>query len=206
MKSIKKILFTFFSAFLLYRAFDLLRLLNFSGPDQYTLPQLILIAFLFNLFITGIFAFFGFVYPSSKILPDNYYKIKRPEQLKTIYKILGIKYYRIMLLFTFWGRKKNRKKYFNGTKQGLHNFIYQTAQSEFGHLAAFILISILTIHLITTDYIYLSLIILLINIFGNAYPIILQRFHRVRIEQILRKGSITGLNRQNINRINTNYE
>ncbi|WP_394330522.1 hypothetical protein [Psychroflexus sediminis] len=41
-------------------------------------------------------------------------------------------------MFVFWGKKKNKQKYFDGTKSGLENLDYQTKQSEFGHLAALV--------------------------------------------------------------------
>ena len=155
-----------------------------SKPSEFSTFEALIISFLFTLFVTGIFAFIGFAYPSSNILPDRYYKIKNPLILKWIYKVLGIKYFRLLLLFAFWGRKNNRKKYFNGTKKGLKNFIFQTKQSEFGHLGAFIVILISSIILLVHGYVFLVIITTLINIIGNLYPIILQRSHRIRIEKM----------------------
>jgi len=137
-----------------------------------------------SLFITGIFAFLGFAYPTSKILANSYYEIKKPKVLIFTYKILGIKYFRSILLVVFWGRKNNRQKYFNGTKRGLQNFIFQTKQSEFGHSVAFLMIIASSILLLGHEYVLLTMIITIINILGNFYPILLQRSHRIRIEKI----------------------
>lgn len=181
---LKKISFPFFSLFLFYRSIELMRDLISSKPNEYSSIEVLIIAFLLTLFITGIFAFIGFAYPSSRILSDGYYAIKNPNVLTYTSKILGLKYFQFLLLFFFWGRKNNRKKYYNGTKKGLHNFIFQTKQSEFGHLGAFLLVLVLTIYLLVLGYYFLALIITLINILGNAYPVILQRSHRMRIEKI----------------------
>jgi len=143
-----------------------------------------MISFLLTLFITGFFAFIGFAYPSSRIFSDSYYEIKNHKALNSISKVLGIKYFRLLLLFAFWGSKTNRKKYFNGTKKGLKNFVFQTKQSEFGHLGAFVVLIILSFILLIHGYIFLVVITTLINIFGNVYPVILQRSHRMRIEKI----------------------
>lgn len=155
-----------------------------SGPQHWdTLPTLIL-GFLLTLYATGIFAFVGFVFPTHKLLQSKYYSIKNPTTLNKIGDGMGVKYFRFLLLFAFWGRKKNRKKYFNGTKKGLQNFIFQTKQSEFGHFAAFVVISIISIILLIKGYYLMVAFMTLINIIGNVYPIILQRLHRARIEKI----------------------
>tara|TARA_B100000795_G_scaffold64672_1_gene43771 strand:+ start:2194 stop:2766 length:573 start_codon:yes stop_codon:yes gene_type:complete len=190
MNTLKKISFPFLSLFLLYRSIELTRSLTLSKPNEYSNIEALLISFLLTLFITGIFAFIGFAYSSSKILPDRYYEIKNPRVLNYTSKVLGIKYFRVLVLFFFWGKKNNQKKYFNGTKKGLHNFIYQTKQSEFGHLGALLLILVLTIYLLAHKYYFLTLIITLINILGNLYPIILQRTHRIRIAKITKHNTI----------------
>ena len=161
-----------------------------SDPNEYSNNEVLIISFLLNLFITGVFAFIGFAYPSSRILSDSYYEIKSPKVLNSISKVLGIKYFRLLLLFAFWGRKNNRKKYFNRTKKGLINFVFQTKQSEFGHLGAFVVIIIFSFILLIHGYIFLVIITTLINILGNAYPVILQRSHRMRIEKITKYNNI----------------
>lgn len=187
MKIFKKIIFPFFSIFLGYSSVEILISLDSSAPADLSNIESFTVAFLFTLYVTGFFAFIGFAYPTSKIASNNYYKIYNPKALVIVSNILGIKHFQVLLLITFWGSKKNRKKYFNGTKKGLQNFIFQTKQSEFGHLGGFIVISISSIFLLLNHYFLLVSIITLINIFGNFYPILLQRTHRIRIEKITKK-------------------
>jgi hypothetical protein len=137
-----------------------------------------------NLFITGIFALLGFAFLTSKILPNSYYKIKNSENLTLIYNILGVEYFKLLLLKFFWGKERNRKKYFNGTKTGITNFDMQTRQSEFGHLVAFIAIEIISFYILIKGHIAIFFITTLINVIGNFYPIILQRNHRIQIERL----------------------
>jgi hypothetical protein len=167
-----------------------MRSLILSEPNEYSNIEVLIISFLLTIFITGVFAFIGFAYPSSNILSDRYYEIKNPKVLNYISKVLGIKYFRFLLLIAFWGRKNNRIKYFNGTKKGLRNFIFQTKQSEFGHFGAFVVIIISSIILLVYGYTFLVIIITLINILGNVYPIILQRIHRMRIEKITKYNNV----------------
>jgi len=153
-------------------------------PEYHTLIEILLIAFLLNLFITGVFAFMGFAYSTYYLLPKAYYKIHKPNVLKKYYKLFGVKYFKIFLLIAFWGKKNNRKKYFYGTKKGFDNFIFQTKQSEFGHFGSFIFLSAVSFLLLINNHFLIALITMLINVIGNFYPVILQRFHRMRIEKI----------------------
>jgi len=141
-----------------------------------------------NLFVAGIFAFSGFAFPTQKILPISYYIIYHPKKLKRLYKLLRVNLFRQFILATLWKSQKQRKKYFNGTENGISNLTEQSMKSEFGHLIPFIIISFVSSYLILIDLVKLSVFTLLINLIGNLYPIILQRHHRMRI-QILRKSN-----------------
>ncbi|PCJ64882.1 MAG: hypothetical protein COA58_11450 [Bacteroidetes bacterium] len=176
--------------FLIYRTIELIRYLISNKLNDFSILEMVIISFLLTLFITGIFAFIGFAYPTNRLLTEPYYKIKNPKLHEYLYKVLGLKYFRTILLITFWGKKNNRKKYFNGTKKGLNNFIYQTKQSEFGHLGAFFLILICSIILLLNQLYFIVLIMTILNIIGNVYPIILQRFHRIRIEKITNYNTV----------------
>ena len=184
MKILKKIIFPLIALFLVQRSYELLRHLTELDTSKFSHTETFVLAFLLNIYITGIFAFMGFVYPTNKILPSTYYKISKPSFLAKAYKILGVKYFRVSLLIFFWGKKHNRKKYFNGTQKGLSNFIYQTKQSEFGHFGAFITIIISSILLVIHEAYFLFFTVTALNIIGNFYPIMLQRFHRMRIQRI----------------------
>jgi hypothetical protein len=180
----KKILFTLFSIFLGYHSYNLfLSLLN-SNPKNYSSIDFVVISFLLCLFITGIFAFPGFVFPTNRLLGSKYYKINNPDWILRIYRQLGLSYFRKFLLFAFWGFQKNKKKYFSGRRAGLDNFIYQTKQSEFGHLGSFVIIFLLSITLAIQGYLFLTLLMFIINIIGNLYPILLQRYHRARLSKM----------------------
>ena len=164
---------------------ELIQILIATAPKDYGFGLTLLFAFSLTLFITGIFAFLGFAYPTNIVLPQNYYRLKNPKRLVKISRIIGVKYFKMLIMLVFWGTKKNRKKYFNGTKSGLKNFIFQTKQSEFGHFAALISIALVSIILLPYGYNSLIIVMTLINIIGNLFPILLQRLHRVRIEKVI---------------------
>lgn len=183
----KKIVLPLSGLFLLYRSFDLLRDLTVNTPASYSQTETFFLAFLLTLFITGVFALPGFVFPTSRLLPNSYYRIKNARSLQLTFRLLGFKYYRYLLLLFFWGRKKNRSRYFDGTRKGLVNLDYQSRQSEFGHLGAFVLVLIVSVYLLMLGYLLLVAAALFINLIGNLYPVILQRHHRMRVGRISQK-------------------
>ncbi len=181
---LKKILFPIIAIFLAYRTYEILKTLWFVEPSELVLSIKILLSVLLNLFITGFFAFFGFAYKTNQILGENYYRIKNPKLISKLYKLLKVEYFKKFLLLVFWGKKKNRLKYFDGTKLGLENFDFQTRQSEFGHLAALIVIQITVVFMLIKGHYAIAFLTTLLNIISNGYPVILQRNHRVSITRI----------------------
>jgi hypothetical protein len=181
---IKKILLSIASLFLIWQSYELLIIIETLTLNSWLL--VIFIAWILNMFITGIFAFSGFAFPTQKLLPKSYYHIYRPRRLKKTYSILRVNLFKQILLATLWKSQNQREKYFNGKENGISNLVEQSMKSEFGHLIPFVLICIMSVHLIINGAVDLGLSSLIINFVGNFYPIILQRHHRMRI-QILRK-------------------
>lgn len=194
LKSIfKKIFFPLLSLFLVFQTWELMALIRGNQPDSFSLFQTCSLAFLLTLYVTGIWAFLGFAFPTSRILPPLYYFIKSPKKLSFWMQIGGVKYFRWALLFFFWGRGKNRQKFFNGTKKGIKNFLFQTKQSEFGHLASFVFIVILSVPLAFEGYFRMVITMALLNLIGNVYPIILQRHHRLRLKRFIKLDNNSGI-------------
>ena len=107
----KKILFTALSLLLAYNTYKLTAVFFELPPEKFSLLGIIVSAVALNFLITGAVAFLGFVYPTSRILSNNYYQIKNPKTLNLWYKWLGVEFFRLLLLKTFY-RKKDNKKYF----------------------------------------------------------------------------------------------
>ena len=184
MKIAKTILFCLFSVFLMYQSYQITDQV-LHAKSGFSPKESIFVAFLLNLYLTGIFAFPGFVLPTNKLFPQTYYTIKNGAVLNKTYHMLRVDLFQKFLLVFFWGHKKNRKKFFNGTKSGLENFIYQTKQSEFGHLNAFLLILIISLLILFKGYWQIVIVATLLNVFFNFYPVVLQRYHRMRIARII---------------------
>ena len=183
----KKVFFTSLSLFLIYRSYDLLLLLWHDESTTNSHLKLLLVAFLINLFETGIFAFLGFAYPTSRLLGSSYYDVKHPKRVERLYQLLAVDYFKKALLFAYWGHPKQRQKYFNGKRSGIDNLIFQTNQSEFGHLGALILISLSGLALLFKGHWQLFAYITAINMVGNGYPLLMQRHHRLRVARLGRR-------------------
>lgn len=181
---IKKILFPLIAAFLAFRSYEILKSLWLLEPSEFSSWIKFLFAILLNLFITGIFAFTGFAYETNRLLPENYYRIRNADLIIKISKLIRLEFFRKFLLLLFWGHQKNRLKYFDGTKSGLENFDYQTRQSEFGHLAAFVFIQLSVLMILIRGHYLIAALTTALNIISNFYPVILQRNHRIQIERI----------------------
>jgi len=184
---VKKIGMLLLAAFLAFRSYELVNSLLLSGTKNLSLALSLLVSFLLVLFVTGIFAFPGFVFPTSRILPAAYYRIRYPEVLRRIARWLGVDYFRRLLLVAFWGKKRQRKKYFDGTKGGMANLDYQTRQSEFGHLVPFFLLLFISFRLLMEGYLLVFIGIVVLNILANGYPILLQRVHRMRTQALYKR-------------------
>jgi hypothetical protein len=184
MKKITPLIHFILSSFLTYQSFQLFSK-SFSNQENLPIAIEVLMAFLCNLFVTGSFAFVGFSFPTSRLLPKEYYHISNSKLIEKIYQLLGVSYFRYFLLSTVWKSKKKQKTFFNGTKSGLEQFLFSSNQAEFGHLGALIFIQVYaTIMFFKSEY-GLFIICSIINLFFNLYPIVLQRFHRIRIQKIL---------------------
>jgi len=181
---VKKIFLTLGSIFLFYKTYELIYwLINFT-PNRFNVMGSLALSLVLNLFITGIFAFVGFAFLTSKMLPSSYYLVKQTKAILFLHKILGLTYFKSFLLKMYWGKESNRKRYFNGKAAGLKDFSTQTKQAEFGHLAAFVSILLVSIVLLYYKYVMIFIMSNIINILANLYPILLQRSHRIQIQRL----------------------
>ncbi len=149
----------------------------------------IVFAVLINLFATGIFAFVGFVFPTHKVIGSSYYKIYNIDGLQKAYRLMNVELFRKYLLIAIWGKDQNRKHFFDGTRAGIQKLIYMTKQSEIGHVLALLLITMLCLVMMVKGYWVLIIITMMINIVFNLYPVILQRYHRMRIARLIERSS-----------------
>lgn len=179
---IQRILFVAMSIFLILQSYWIFMGLEFVDNPSW-ITQLIF-ALIFNLFITGVFAFAGFVLPTEKLMPSKYYEIKDAKKINFWFKKLKGEWFRNFLLKTVWRKKTAQKKFFDGTISGINNFEVQTQKSEFGHLIPFVIISLLCVYFAMRGFWWAVFFTTLVNVIFNFYPILLQRHHRGRLARL----------------------
>ena len=179
---LKKILLSLASAVLLWQSYSLLIVIDKIESNSFWL--LLFVAWIVNLFITGVFAFAGFAWPTQKAIPASYYIVKDTKRIKQVYTALRVDLFRKILLATLWKSEKQRAKHFDGKRSGITNLIVQSQKSEFGHLVPFVIACFVSLYLIGVGQYKLSALIFVVNIIGNLYPVLLQRHHRMRIQAI----------------------
>ena len=181
MNILKKILHIGFSSFLVWQTFMLVeRLLTNQQTD---LSDKFLDAVFVNLFVTGVFTIV-YSFPVYRLLPAGYYSIHNPRLLKMVGQIIQIELFKKLLIITIWNKKQNKKYFFSGFRNGFSDLDITTRKSEFGHFVGFCIVFILTILIGFKTDISIAIMIFIINILFNFYPFMLQRFHRMRLNEL----------------------
>lgn len=118
-------------------------------------------------------------------LKSSYYDSKKWEDDGKIYKWFGINGFRKILVWIGWEKitKVNNpvKKNLDALKQLEHS----TRQSEFGHLVIFFMVLIPTLFIGFNYGFKQSLWLIGLNIVLNAYPVVLQRYNRPRLQKVI---------------------
>lgn len=130
-----------------------------------------------------------------RIFNARYYEIRNFEQTGKIYEHLGIKKFKRILLYIAHSKQKQIpfKNYFikDYSIDGLKEFDAMSRKSEKYHVILAFILFLYTIRIgvsidSISDAIFL-LFFMIINILFNIYPILLQRYNRIRIMNALDK-------------------
>lgn len=128
---------------------------------------------------------------SNMLFNENYFKAKQFEKSGKIYERIGIKIYKRMIMHLTMRKKIGNYNLMNYSVDELKYFEKITRYNEKYHVIAFFftLFFILIISFFSNSIIgnFCILICILCNIFGNFYPICLQRYNRIRINKVLSK-------------------
>ena len=178
----KKVLLTLAAAFLLYQTVRLTPQLPRVADAEWGLT--LFLGWFYALCVTGVFAFAGFAYPTQELLPDGYYRVREPARLRKWYRWLGGAWFRRVLLATLWRGKEQSGRYFNGRRDDLRHLSVQTEKSEFGHLLPLVILTGVAVWLLLRGAVRLAVVMQVVNVAGNFYPILLQRYHRQRLDRI----------------------
>ena len=120
-------------------------------------------------------------------LSSRYYAIKAFEQSGKTYEQLGIRIFKKIVL-QGPRAKLNQKRTLSMAEScgALTNMESKMQNSETYHVIAFILIAIATIYALYSGYFSTVGWLLVFNILINGYPIMLHRYNRNRVQQLLK--------------------
>ena len=170
------------SGFLAWQSVRLFEALREDRPGSWAL--LALLAWVFNMFVTGTFAFVGFVLPTFRLLPDGYYRVRSPDRLRRVCRVLRVDLFRRVLLATLWRNRARRRRFFDGTRAGVERLDHASRSAEFGHAGAFLVVSAAAVVWTADGAAALAGLTFAWNVAGNFYPVLLQRSHRVRVQRL----------------------
>ncbi len=120
--------------------------------------------------------------------PSRYYSIKAFEQSGKTYEQLGIRSYKKMVL-SGARVKQNQKRTLSLDKSSaaLLNMASKMQKAETYHVIVFLLIALTAFYALLRGYFSAFAWLLIFNIVINGYPIMLHRYNRNRVLQLVKK-------------------
>jgi len=115
-----------------------------------------------------------------------YFNEKKWEMNGKVYKILGINFFRKLLVYTGWEKLNKNSNPVEHQTKSLSHLQYRTKQSELGHIIIMVILLGFTVFVAFKFGIGQSLWLIILNILLNLYPIFLQRYNRPRLNRALK--------------------
>jgi hypothetical protein len=118
-----------------------------------------------------------------------YLKPRKIEQNGKIYELLGIKTFVKFTPTEILARiqKKKKRRVFK-SKKGLIKYFRDTLIGELAHVASLCILLIGSIVFVVKEFYFEAIILCIINVIINLYPIFLMRYNRIRIASVLKKS------------------
>lgn len=120
----------------------------------------------------------------------KYFLPKPVESNGTVYKWLGVLWFHWLLEVSGWNRMIMKEVRFTQSKEGLVRLELYSRFGEFSHLIIFMIIFVVSLPILIGGNIEIFLWYLGFNVFFNVYPVMLQRYKRIRILKILKVKGI----------------
>lgn len=114
-----------------------------------------------------------------------YYNERKWERDGRIYRLLGINFFRKLLVWIGWERLNKKANPLVKNTNALLHLQYRTKQSELGHIIILVIVLGFTIFVAIKFGIRESLWLLILNVLLNLYPIFLQRYNRPRLNRAI---------------------
>ena len=116
-----------------------------------------------------------------------YFNCHSIEREGEIYKYFGVDYFRKFLVFIGWERSRKKETPIRKSLILLEYYEYRTRCSEFGHGIIAIIIALITVYVFMVSSFKDIIWLIILNIFLNIYPMMLQRYNRPRVRRLIKK-------------------
>ncbi|MBU3144359.1 hypothetical protein [Clostridium sp. CF012] len=120
-------------------------------------------------------------------LKSSYFNSHPIEEEGKIYKCLGVDFFRKFLVLIGWERSRKKETPIRKSLILLEYYEFRTRASEFGHGIIAIIIALITLYVFMVYSFKETMWLIIINIFLNIYPMILQRYNRPRVLRVIKK-------------------
>jgi hypothetical protein len=117
-------------------------------------------------------------------IPENYFLLNPFERSGRFYLKAGIRTFRRFLILSGI-EKMNWLVNFNGRRTNLQLLLQGTRQAESDHLISFMAICILMLYTTVQGWFVVTGWLVVVNLFANLYPVMLQRYNRGRILRLM---------------------
>lgn len=124
-------------------------------------------------------------------LPRGYYGIQAFERTGQLYESLGIRLFKRLVrrgplaIFSPTLRFPEER-----TNSGLQHLDSEMRKAETGHLIVFLLVLLFVIYALIMGWFDAAGWLLAFNVLINGYPIMLQRYNRIKLQEIIQKLGI----------------
>ncbi len=120
-------------------------------------------------------------------LKSSYFNTHPFEEEGKIYKYLGVDSFRKFLVLSGWEKSRKKETPIRKSLILLEYYEYRTRCSEFGHGIIAIIIAFITVYVFMISSFMETIWLIILNIFLNIYPMVLQRYNRPRVRRLIRK-------------------
>jgi hypothetical protein len=150
-------------------------------------PRGPLVALMLNAFLVSEIAGFSQVYAFP--MPRGYFRPRRIER-PWIYELLGIKAFKWLMRSRAY-RRINPDFRLSGGRSGLAVLMGSMQSAEAAHAIMFVTATVFAGAALVGRWFDLAGWLMLFNVLFNAYPVMLQRYNRMRLEPLLKASSET---------------
>ncbi|MGV3560885.1 MAG: hypothetical protein ACO1O2_22185 [Larkinella arboricola] len=120
-------------------------------------------------------------------LNSPYFNPRPFEKQGKLYRILGVEWYRAILIKSGWEKIRQQQTPIKKDLRGMLAYERATRVAEVGHIVVGGLVLIVTGYVLLTHSAGAALWLILSNIFLNLYPVLLQRYTRPRLRRMIER-------------------